>query len=260
MSQKYFSEKEAADLVVRAAKLQEKSGGGDYTPGISYDELAKMAAEAGIDPSFLSQAMDGGPVGDEDKPARSFLGIPLSQEFERVVDFELPPENFDVVSEMFTPRAIGHGPHGTRMTNVGQQVGRSLMMQVNQWPAFGQLKLTSRNGRTRITTKATAFLAYFAGLHLPLILSIVLLAMMSPGEKRPPLEPWVALSISGALWAMGLSAFTWISKAGHKKMRELTDQIAERVQEEGETLRANLGSVQEPIEDRSDVKLEDRLN
>ncbi|MFM9873764.1 MAG: hypothetical protein ACKVQS_09910 [Fimbriimonadaceae bacterium] len=258
MEKKYFSEKEAADLVVKAAKLQEKAGGSDYTPGISFDELAKMASEAGIDPSFLSQAMQGVPTGDEE--VRSFLGIPLSTEFERVVDVELPPENFDVVSEMFPPRFMGQGPHGARMTNVGQQVGRSLMMQLNQWPAFGQLKLTSRNGKTRITTKSTAFLAYFVGLHAPLILSFVLTMMMLPGERSANVNPAVLVPIIVCLMTAGMAAFTWISKAGQKKMRELTDLIAERVQEEGASLRANLESASEPIEERSDVKLEDRLS
>jgi len=257
MEKKYFSEKEAADLVVRAAKLQEKAGGGEYTPGISFDELAKMAAEAGIDPAFLNQAMQGVPTGDEE--VRSFLGIPLSTEFERVVDFELPPENFDIVSEMFPPKWMGQGPHGPRMSNVGQQVGRSMMMQVNQWPAFGQLRLTSRNGKTRITTKSTAFLAYFVGLHVPLILSFVFTMMLMPGKNSASVNPAVMVPIIAFLMTAGLAAFTWISKAGQKKMRELTDLIAERVQEEGETLRANLGSTSSVVEESTEANLEDRL-
>jgi hypothetical protein len=252
VSKRYFSEKEAADLVVRAAKLQEKAGGDAYTPGVSFEELEKMAAEAGIDPAFLNQAMAGVPSGEEE--AKTFLGIPLSTEFERVVDVELPPENFDVVSEMFPPRFMGQGPHGARMMNVGQQVGRSLMMQLNQWPAFGQLKLTSRNGKTRITTKSTAFLAYFVGLHAPLILSFVLTMMMMPGERSANVNPAVLIPIIVCLMTAGMAAFTWISKAGQKKMRELTDLIAERVQEEGEILRKNLGSASAGIVAESEVE------
>lgn len=252
MSKRYFSEKEAADLVVRAAKLQEKAGGDAYTPGVSFEELEKMAAEAGIDSAFLNQAMAGVPSGEED--AKTFLGIPLSTEFERVVDVELPPENFDVVSEMFPPRFMGQGPHGARMMNVGQQVGRSLMMQLNQWPAFGQLKLTSRNGKTRITTKSTAFLAYFVGLHAPLILSFVLTMMMMPGERSANVNPAVLIPIIVCLMTAGMAAFTWISKAGQKKMRELTDLIAERVQEEGEILRKNLGSASAGVVAESEVE------
>ncbi len=239
-------------MVVRAAKLQEKAGGDAYTPGVSFEELEKMAAEAGIDSAFLNQAMAGVPSGEED--AKTFLGIPLSTEFERVVDVELPPENFDVVSEMFPPRFMGQGPHGARMMNVGQQVGRSLMMQLNQWPAFGQLKLTSRNGKTRITTKSTAFLAYFVGLHAPLILSFVLTMMMMPGERSANVNPAVLIPIIVCLMTAGMAAFTWISKAGQKKMRELTDLIAERVQEEGEILRKNLGSASAGVVAESEVE------
>ncbi len=257
MSNKYFSEKEAADLVVRAAKLQEKAGGGEYTPGISYEELEKMAAEAGIDPAFLSQAMQGTPSGEEE--AKTFLGIPLWTEFERVVEVELPPENFDVVSEILPARIRGTGGRGPGMSNVGMQVGRTLQMQISRFPAQGQLKLTSRNGRTRITTRQSALLPYFAGLHAPLILSFISLMMLLDGKNSPNVNPTVNIAFAVGLLAVGIVAFTILSKVGQKKMRELTDQIAERVQEEGDILRANLGSVQEPIEERSDVKLEDRL-
>jgi hypothetical protein len=258
VEKRYFSEQEAADLVVRAAKLQEKSGGEKYTPGISYDELQKMAAEAGIDPEYLGQALAGVPTGDE--TAKSFLGIPLSTEFERVVDFELPPESFDVVADFFPPKVMGHGPQGPRMVNVGQQVGRTLMMQISQWPTFGQLRMTSRNGRTRITTKATAFLAYFVGLHVPVIISFILLMMLMPGQTRPTsLNPAVVLPTVMALMSAGIGLFTWMSRAGQRKMREITDAIAERVAQEGASLRENLSnsSVVETKPDSVEERLSD---
>lgn len=238
MDKRYFSEQEAADLVVKAAKLQEKAGGDKYTPGISYSELEKMAAEAGIDPAYLEQAFKGEPTGEEE--AKSFLGIPLWTEFERVVEVELPPENFDVVSELLPPRMGGHGPRGTRMLNVGQQVGRSLQMPIMKGPAYGTMRMTSRNGRTRITTRQTMFFPFMAGLYPGLIGAFISTMMMLPGETRGPGNPLVNIPIAIALLVAGLIAYFALAKSGQRKMRELTDEIAHRVQEEGELLRANL--------------------
>lgn len=258
MNKRYFSEKEAADLVVRAAKLQEKAGGEAYTPGISFDELEKMAAEAGIDPAFLNQAMAGVPSGEEE--AKTFLGIPLSTEFERVVDFELPPENFDVITEVLPPRIAGHGPRGQRQLNVGTQVGRTVQMQVSSGTAYGTLKMTSRNGRTRISSKQTMFLPFMAGLYPGMMIAFVSLMMLVDGETSSRASAAVNVSIAILALLLGGLVFTWLSKAGQAKMRAVTDQIAERVAEEGEILRKNLGSASVGAVEESEVEnMADRL-
>lgn len=256
VDKRYYSEKEAADLVVRAAKLQEKAGGDHYTPGISFEELEKMATEAGIDPTFLQQAVMGTPSGEEE--AKTFLGIPLSTEFERVVEFELPPESFDVVSDIFPQKWVGQGPHGPRMTNVGQQVGRSLMMQISRFPAHGQLKMTSRNGRTRITTKQTMFLPFMIGMYPGLFGAFISLITTLPSSDGPSSNPMIAIPVAIAFIVAGLSVFVALSKAGQKRMREVTDMVADRVQEEGERLRSNLGSSSAGVVE-ADENLENRL-
>lgn len=49
-----FSEQEASEILQRAAKLQEEDRESDpaYTPGITAEELERIAHEAGIDPNF----------------------------------------------------------------------------------------------------------------------------------------------------------------------------------------------------------------
>lgn len=257
VDKRYFSEKEAADLVVKAAKLQEKAGGEKYTPGISYTELEKMASEAGIDAAYLEQALKGEPTGEEE--AKSFLGIPLWTEFERVIDFELPPESFDVVSDLLPVRNAGHGPNGPRMMNVGLQVGRSLQMQLVRFPAYGSLRMTSRNGRTRITTRQTMFLPFMAGLYPGLIGAFISVMMLAPGETRAAANPLVNIPLAIGLLVAGLIAYFVLARSGQGKMRELTDLVAQRVQEEGEALRANLGSATPAVSELDEVHLEDRL-
>ncbi len=55
-----FSEQEASEILQRAAKLQEddRDSHSSYTPGITEDELERIAHEAGIDPNFLRRAME----------------------------------------------------------------------------------------------------------------------------------------------------------------------------------------------------------
>ncbi len=54
---KVFSEQEAAQLIVDAAKLQESAGQHDYTPGVTWTELQRMADDVGVDPDYLKKAL-----------------------------------------------------------------------------------------------------------------------------------------------------------------------------------------------------------
>ncbi|QYK54460.1 MAG: hypothetical protein KF824_06065 [Fimbriimonadaceae bacterium] len=241
MSKRFFNEKEAAELVLKAAKLQEQSneGSSSYAPGISYDELARMAAEAGVDPSFLQKALESAPEKNESPVA--FLGIPLSTEFERIVDGELPPENFDVITDIFPAKFAGHGPRGPRMHNVGVQVGRSMQMQLAKGSAFGTLRVTSRNGRTRISTRQGMFLPFMAGLYPGLMGAVLALAFLTDRDTKAFANPAINIPLAIASLIVGLVAFVLLARSGQNKMREMTDAIAERVQEETDLMRDRLG-------------------
>jgi len=249
MSQRFFNEKEAAELVLKAAKLQEQSseGSNSYAPGISFDELARMASEAGVDPSFLQKALESAPEKSENPI--SFLGIPLSTEFERIIDGELPPENFDVITEGFPAKLAGRGPRGTRMHNVGVQVGRSMQMQIAKGSAFGTLRVTSRNGRTRVSTRQGMFLPFMAGLYPALMISFITMMMLVDGDTKAHANPAVNIPIAIVAMVAGLVAFVILARSGQNRMREITDSIATRVQEETDILREQL----EKSEDKSSV-------
>jgi len=244
MSQRFFNEKEAAELVLKAAKLQEQSseGSGSYAPGISFDELARMAAEAGVDPSYLQKALEGVP--EKSEVAKTFLGIPLSTEFERIIDGELPPENFDVISEGLPASVGSRGAHGTRMHNVGMQVGRSMQMQLAKGAAFGSLRVTSRSGRTRISTRQGLFIPFMAGLYPALMIAFITLMMLVDGDTSANANPAVNIPIAIATLIAGLVAFALLARSGQNKMREITDSIADRVQEETDLLRDRLGETE----------------
>ena len=101
-----FSEQEATEIMQRAVRLQESSQTGDeYTPGVTLEELQRIAEEAGIDTRFLDKAVAG--VDTEEK---STIGVfNLAEEFERVVEGEMDPEDFDKILHLV--RRSGKGGH-----------------------------------------------------------------------------------------------------------------------------------------------------
>ena len=78
----HFSERDAADLLRRAALLQARR---DHTggPGLSLDEIKHAAEVAGIDADLVEQAALG--AGDEAPPSEPFLGIQTSARRTRIV-------------------------------------------------------------------------------------------------------------------------------------------------------------------------------
>ena len=125
-----FSEQETSEVLQKAAKLQEAASDAAYTPGITRSELDRIASEAGIDTKFVEQAL--GEI-QTTKPKRSWLN--LSEEFERVVDGEVDPDDFDQI--LLDLKPVGHR-HGL------QQVGRTVSMQTYYKGAVCQVEMTSR--------------------------------------------------------------------------------------------------------------------
>jgi hypothetical protein len=220
-----FSEQEAADLVIRAAKMQEASQeSSSYTPGIDIEQLKRLAADVGVDEKFLFAAMSATPEAKD--VHRRFMGLPIFDEYERVVEGELDPEDFDIVTDL-----MGSGPGRTRLSGNGNrtlmttQVGRSLEGYVRSGPAYGPLKMTSRNGRTRISARRTMFVPFMAGLYPAIILSIVTMAMASENS----ISVAIAATIVLLLAIMGSVTFGALAMQGERKMKQIVDEMADRV-------------------------------
>lgn len=220
-----FSEQEAADLVIRAAKMQEESqDSSSYTPGIDIEQLKRLAADVGVDEKFLYAAMSATP---ESKDVhRRFMGLPIFDEYERVVEGELDPEDFDIVTDLMgSPsgkmRFSGNGSRPMMTT----QVGRSLEGYVRSGPAYGPLKMTSRNGRTRISARRTMFVPFMAGLYPAIILSIVTMAMASENSISVAMAATIVLLLA----IMGSVTFGALAMQGERKMKQIVDEMADRV-------------------------------
>ena len=222
MSNKHvFSEQEAGEILRRAVHLQEKSASSTYTPGITQEELERIANEAGIDAGFLAKAIAG--QGDEEKSTTGLFN--MTEEFERVVDGEMDPANFDTISNMVKR----NGRSGL------VQVGRTLAGQGFSGIHMVTVNVEARKGRTKIRVKYLPFSAYFIGLHLPIIASFGLIGGMAGAGMV-----WLGVGIAATLLAVGGAVFSAIVRAGRKAAKKLTGEIVERVEDETAELRSNL--------------------
>lgn len=218
-----YSEQEASEILQKAAKMQEAEGGGpDYTPGITLDELVRIAAEAGIDPKVLERAIAEGNTPKE-KAKWPF-------EIERVLDGELEPGDFDLIQT-----AIG----------AATQVGRTLNSTIWTGTGMSTVFVSSRNGRTSLSLKANPFLSLFFVLYPLLVIAFVGTAIGSGGRSPFWFIPllWVAaLALASVFIPLSLKRHR---KKAEEKMTELELKVGEALAESAggqETQRAKLAS------------------
>jgi hypothetical protein len=231
-----YSEQEASEILQKAAKMQEAQAvGPDYTPGITFDELQRIAAEAGIDPKVLQQALAEGSTPKE-KAKWPF-------EIERVLEGELAADDFDVVLDAM-------GPANRRYPIT--QVGRTLSGSVWTGTGMTAVQVSSRNGRTRLSMKANPFFSLFTVLYPLFIMSAVGSGIASEQAAPYWLIPliWLAALIVGTvLTPLSLKRHR---KVAESKMADLETRISEALvenQAHAEAQRARLASASSaPIE------------
>lgn len=222
-NKRVFSEQEAAEIMQRAVRMQETSPKSDYTPGITEDELRKIAIEAGIDAAFIEKAIAG--IDTEEKSKTGLFN--MTEEFERVVEGEMDPKDFDTILNMVK-----------RSGRAGMmQVGRTLTGQGFTGVHMVTVNVESRKGRTKLKVKYVPFSAYFIGLHLPIIASMGIIGGFAGAG-----QPWLGVGIAGGLFGIGSLVFSWLVKAGRRAAKKLTGEIAETIRDEVDPLRTNLES------------------
>lgn len=254
--QEFFSEQEATDLVLAAAKLQEAAPeGGGYAPGIRLEELKRMARELGVEEKYLMEALKGrgsySPVG-AGKEKRGFLGAEWNREYEAVLDGELPPEHFDIVAEELS--GTGGATEGTAA--VTNTIGRMIQGTVARGMGHGKLTVAGRNGRTRVRLSSDATMPILAGI-LPLtLLGMMAGLLLSDKGVVPALAGW------GIFLAISLLGFfvTWMGLgAAHAAMGEVFRRVVDKVEAENSELRARLGREPVGVSAEEGVGLEDRF-
>lgn len=196
-------------------ELQEQAGKESYTPGVTPDELKKIALDLGIDVNYLQQAID------EANSTETRRGpFSLTEEFERVVDYELPPEDFDVILHHLKPFGRRHPI---------AQVGRTLTGRTWTGTSFANVEVTSKRGRTRVKVKSNPLFAFLVTLYPAFVASTMLLGPL--GESGHLL---VALGLIAVVLVLAGLCFTGLVRSGHKSAKKLTDRLAQAVAENAE--------------------------
>lgn len=234
MPGKLYAESEIGQIMRRAAELQEEGSSEGYVPGVSSEELYRIAKEAGIDPRFLEKAIAEGASKVETKKAKSGLS-----EIERVYPVEIAPENFDVITEYVKTLPLTTHPKSGAVSGGMSQIGRTLQGQVSAGWANPYIKVTSREGRTRlnVTSDNSTAIAMSILWIIPLMLCPVIGAALLP--------------IAGAIMALlvvSLSVLTYrgITKKANEATVDTADKLERAILENGTSLRENLQKANEP--------------
>jgi hypothetical protein len=214
---KIFGEQEAAELLRAAARMQEELGKDSYSAGVTLEELRRIASEAGIEPKYLDRALEQAQSAPRE---RSLLN--LVEETEHVLDGEVPMGDVDLVAEALRRQGS---------VQMAQQLGRTVAAQVVKAPMVARVQLSSRNGRTRLTVRSVPLLAYFLGLHAPLIAACV------AGPLVGSHNPVGGVLASAGLVLGGMLAFTGLARVGKRRARQMGERLAEE-----------LGSLVQPTE------------
>lgn len=209
-----FSEQQVSQILRRAVELTDAGVSPGYTPGITEAELERIAAEVGVAPTALRQALlETGIESSKKGP------LNLTEEFERVVEGELDPDKFDIIAEGVKPMSNAGQPHMT-------QVGRT--MQLSAWTGVGQARVsvTSRNGRTKLQVKSNALFQGLMTLHPTFIASLITVASLSERGMA-----WLGAAIGIGVMAIGGILFAKLTKFGHRKAEKLADTLRDRIAE-----------------------------
>lgn len=212
MNQQLFSEQEAGEIIRRASEITEASSAADYKPGITQEELEKIAKEVGVPIEALQQAIREAAAG----PKTTKKGT-LTETQEFVVEGELPPEDFDVVSSQFKQ---------TRRSRI-TQVGRSLQGRgFHNW-GLTLVDMTARNGRTKVKLTSLPLLAILGGAYPAFLAAMFGSSAMQAQHMAPIAGPlWIAACAVG-----GFFGFRALLEKGKQSTREMAAKLREVISE-----------------------------
>lgn len=236
MPEQVFSESEAAEIVKFAAKLQEEksSTAENYTPGVTKDELWRIAQEVGLSKEVFEQAV--AEYRDKGISAQAEKRFRLGLEIERVINGELAVEDFDLLTNLLRRRSHTLPP---------AQVGRTLHTKLMVYGSQADVSVTARNGRTRLEITSSPILGIVFGVQAALMGSIAGAGMIAEGQHLLVGIATVLLS-----WLTGAGIFSWVARGSRKAVTKLANELEARLKE-----------LVAPVpEEETSAQLQERLN
>lgn len=229
-----FSEQEAAEILQRAVSLADQTAG--YTPGVTLEELQRIASEAGLPADALRKALTEHesrvPAGGKPTPGAAV---------ERVLEGELRPEDFDIALDGLRIRR--HRRAGI------EQVGRTLRAGIWYGTQMMEIHLTSRNGRTRISVRPQVFRSVFFPAFFSFYAALIGSVFLSLASVPELVVIWIVVAVS-----LGIGGSRRALVLAQPKANELADSLASKVAD-------TLASYPQPVTNSvaGPVTLEERL-
>lgn len=125
-SSRRFGERDVARIIERATEIER--GGLDTVQGggLTLEELAEVAREAGIDPAVIRRAAADVELESRTRtPASRLAGGPLSWRFERVLEGELPVDRYEDVVALLQRTTGDRGEASLRDRGITWRTGES---------------------------------------------------------------------------------------------------------------------------------------
>lgn len=228
-----FNEEEVALIIKRAAELQQTEQT-DNDPGnaLSLTEVEQIAGEAGIDPRLIRRAALGLDQPSHANRPSAWVGAPTRLVFERVVDGEIPTEEFEpLIAEIRRtfgdnglPSVLGRSlAWSSRMGGRRRSSGRNI-----------DVSIVTRGGLTTIRVEEelrNLAGALFGGIvggggggTTGLTMGIGMGVFHSAGIAG---LLWV--SVVGGMYALARTIFGRVTAGRERQLRELSERLEEQV-------------------------------
>lgn len=234
--ERVYSEQEVSAIIQRAIELSEQEGPG-YQPGITREELLRIAADMGVPAEAVERALR-----DQRSETRPPPRWHFTEQFERVVEGEVDPQQYDLIIEGLKPLSRQHASGAS-------QIGRTLTMST--WNGYGQslVDITSRRGRTKIKVTSNGFMQGLMSLYPAFMGSMISMGILA--EKG---NVALGVAIGVALMGVGTTVFRWLTRRGHEKSEQMADRLRGRVEEalvdQNQAAGTVAGTSEKPLEQR----------
>jgi hypothetical protein len=226
-----FNDEEVALIIKRAAELQhtEQKVAQEQSNAMSLVEIEQVAREAGIDPQLIRRAAQGLDTPLSVNRPSPWAGSPTRLVFERVVDGEVPVEEFEsLVNEMRrtfgengVPSVLGRTLAWSSVTTSGprgSQRGRAVDVSVTVRGGITTIRVEEelRNLATSVFAPMVIGLgSASAGLVFPLAIAV----------QSAPVAGGIMVATVGALYAGARAVFGRITGKRERQLRQLLDRL-----------------------------------
>jgi hypothetical protein len=235
VSNRKFNDEEVALIIKRAAELQQtEQVAEDTSSALTLAEVEQIAKEAGIDPSLIrraAQTLDR--VGEEANRPSPWAGAPTRLVFERVIDGEVSPDEYeniiDTVRRTFDdngmPSVLGRTLAWTSSMRAGRRRSHGRQINVN---------VVSRGGLTTIRVEEE--LRNIAGALFGGLVggggggtTVISMGIGLGAFHSAALAGLLWVGIAGGFYTLARTIFTHTSEKREKQLRDLVNRLEEQV-------------------------------